>query len=92
MLRKQKYIKNKKIIASQDGKKKYPNQKLPDDYTSSEQDENIKTAQIVGGIILGLTALIINAGTLSMLKQISTCRRRYKSINVNRPLPRLLNE
>ena len=39
---------------------KHPNQPLPDEYTSSEQHENNKnkTTLIVGGIVLGLTALI----------------------------------
>ena len=40
-------------------KKEHPNQPLPDEYTSSEQHENNKTTLIVGGIVLGLTALII---------------------------------
>ena len=56
---KKKYTKNKKINAGQDGKKEHPNQPLPDEYTSSEQHENNKTTLIVGGIVLGLTALII---------------------------------
>ena len=40
-------------------KKEHPNQPLPDEYTISEQHENNKTTLIVGGIVLGLTALII---------------------------------
>ena len=38
---------------------KHPDQPLPDEYPSSEQHENNKTTLIVGGIVLGLTALII---------------------------------
>ena len=40
-------------------KEQHPDQPLPDEYTSSEQHENNKTTLIVGGIVLGLTALII---------------------------------
>ena len=41
-------------------KKEQPHQPLPDEYTSSEQHEKKnKTTLIVGGIVLGLTALII---------------------------------
>ena len=54
-----KITKNKKINAGQDGKKNIQNQPLPDEYTSSEQLENNKTTLIVGGIVLGLTAIII---------------------------------
>ena len=40
-------------------KQEHPDQPLPDEYPSSEQHENNKTTLIVGGIVLGLTALII---------------------------------
>ena len=40
-------------------KEQHPDQPLPDEYTSSEQHENNKTTLIVGGIVSGLTALII---------------------------------
>ena len=48
----------KRWLAARD-KEQHPYQPLPDKYTSSEQHENKKTTLIVGGIVLGLTALII---------------------------------
>ena len=48
----------KRWLAARD-KEQHPDQPLPDEYTSSEQHENKKTTLIVGGIVLGLTALII---------------------------------
>ena len=40
-------------------KQEHPDQPQPDEYPSSEQHENNKTTLIVGGIVLGLTVLII---------------------------------